>query len=137
MSQPCDTGDETASRVRRLRRWRDCIRETPGLGTAYRAAVFVVGLACIAGGFALAVLPGPLTIPPVLLGLWIWSTEFRWAHKMFESMQAKGTQAWHHAKRHPVSSTVATVAGLAAAAAGFWAVRHYSLLERAREAAGL
>ena len=52
------------------------IRSKPGLGQAYRVGVFVAGLLCIALGVALAVLPGPLTIPPVLLGLWIWSTEF-------------------------------------------------------------
>ena len=50
---------------------RDRIRSKPGLGQAYRVGAFGAGLACIAVGFALAVLPGPLTIPPVLLGLWI------------------------------------------------------------------
>jgi hypothetical protein len=43
--------------------------------------VFLAGLLCIAAGVALSVLPGPLTIPPVLLGLWIWSTEFDWAQR--------------------------------------------------------
>ena len=54
-------------------------------------------------------LPGPLTIPPVLLGLWIWSTEFEWAHRFFRPFKEKGKDAWAHAKRHPVSSTVLTV----------------------------
>jgi hypothetical protein len=48
---------------------RDRVRSKPGIGQAYRVGVFVVGLLCIALGFALAALPGPLTIPPVLLGL--------------------------------------------------------------------
>ena len=38
---------------------------------AYRVGVFVLGLVFILGGFALAIFPGPLTIPPVLLGLYI------------------------------------------------------------------
>src|SRR3954471_12673197 len=66
------------------------IRTKPGLGQAYRIGVFFTGLLCIALGIGLAVLPGPLTIPPVLLGLWIWSTEFRFAERFFESFKAKG-----------------------------------------------
>ena len=27
----------------------------------------------------------PLTIPPVLIGLWIWSSEFQWAARIFAS----------------------------------------------------
>jgi hypothetical protein len=50
--------------------WRERVRSKPGLSQAYRVGVFAVGLLFIALGFALAVLPGPLTIPPVLIGLW-------------------------------------------------------------------
>src|SRR5438309_335216 len=92
--------------------WRDRVRRKPGIGQAYRVGVFLLGLACIALGGVLIVLPGPLTIPPILLGLWIWSTEFRWAHRLFESSKQKGREAWAHAKRHPVSSTVVTVGGI-------------------------
>src|SRR5215211_5021685 len=77
--------------------WRERVRSKPGVGQAYRVGVFVVGLLCIALGFALAVLPGPLTIPPVLLGLWIWSTEFRFAERLFESFERKAKEAWTHA----------------------------------------
>ncbi len=121
----------------RLRQWRDHVRRTPGLCAAYRVGVFVAGLACIVAGFALAVLPGPLTIPPILLGLYLWSTEFAWASRLFEKMQDKGRQAWQHAKKHPVSSTLVTVGGLLAVAAAFWAVHHFELVARAREAVGL
>src|SRR5690242_8091920 len=77
--------------------WRDRTRRKPGIGHAYRVGVFVLGLAFIALGIALAVLPGPLTIPPVLLGLYVWSTEFSWAHRLFESFKQKGREAWQHA----------------------------------------
>jgi uncharacterized membrane protein YbaN (DUF454 family) len=114
--------------------WRARVRSRPGLREAYRVVVFAAGLLFIALGIALAALPGPLTIPPVLLGLWIWSTEFRFAERLFERFRAKGRDAWDHAKRHPVTSSAVTVGGLAAAAAAFWAVSHFALLDRARDA---
>ena len=116
---------------------RQRIRSKPGLGHAYRIGVFVAGLLCIAAGFALAVLPGPLTIPPVLLGLWIWSTEFRFADRLFDSFKAKAHEAWAHAKRHPRSSAAITGGGLAAAVAAGWAISHYELIDRGRGAVGL
>ena len=117
--------------------WLDRVRSKPGLAQVWRIAVFVAGLLCVALGFALAVLPGPLTIPPVLLGLWIWSTEFDWAKRFFTSFKKKGRQTWAHARRHPVSSTLITLGGLVAAGAAFWAVGHFQLVERAKELVGL
>jgi hypothetical protein len=114
--------------------WRDRVRSKPGLREVYRVAVFLAGLVCIAIGVALAALPGPLTIPPMLLGLWIWSSEFRFAQKVFESFKRKGQQAWEHAKVHPVSSTIVTVGGLVLAGLAFWAVQHYELVDRAKDA---
>lgn len=113
---------------------RDRIRSKPGLREAYRVGVFVLGLLFIAAGIALATLPGPLTIPPVLLGLYIWSTEFEFAHRFFEAFKGKGHQAWTHAKAHPVSSTLVTVGGLVAAGVAIWAVSHFNLVDKAKEA---
>jgi hypothetical protein len=117
--------------------FRDRVRRKPGLGHAWRAGVFLAGLVLILGGFALVVLPGPLTIPPVLLGLWLWNTEFTWAHRFFHPFSEKGKEAWEHAKRHPVSSTVVTVGGLVAAGAAFWAVHHFHLVDRGKDLVGL
>jgi hypothetical protein len=117
--------------------WRDRVRSKPGVGQAYRVGVFVAGLVCIALGFALAVLPGPLTIPPVLLGLWIWSTEFRFAERFFDSFKRKAREAWTHAKAHPASSAAITIGGLAAAAVAMWAVSHYELVAKAKDAIGV
>lgn len=116
---------------------RHRIRSKPGLAQVWRVGVFVAGLLCVALGVALAVLPGPLTIPPVLLGLWIWSTEFDWARRFFLSFRRKADDAWQHAKRHPVSSAVITLGGLALAGAVFWAVGHFGLVDRATELVGL
>jgi hypothetical protein len=99
--------------------------------------VFVAGLVFIALGFALAVLPGPLTIPPVLLGLWIWSTEFRFAERFFDAFKAKAQEAWGHAKRRPASSAAITIGGLAAAGIAMWAVSHYELVAKGKDAVGM
>jgi hypothetical protein len=117
--------------------WRDRIRAKPGLAQVWRIGVFVAGLLCVALGFALAVLPGPLTIPPVLLGLWIWSTEFEWARRFFVAFKSKAKATWAHAKQHPASSTLITVGGLAAAAVAFWAVGHFQVVDRVKDAIGL
>ena len=117
--------------------WRARLRSNPATRQPYRLAVFLAGLVFIGLGVALAVLPGPLTIPPVLLGLYIWSTEFRFAEKLFDSFQEKGREAWAHAKKHPKSSALFTVLGLAGAAAVFWAVAHYELVDKAKDAIGL
>jgi hypothetical protein len=119
------------------RGWREHVRSKPALRQPYRIGVFVAGLAFIALGLALAVLPGPLTIPPVLLGLWIWSTEFRFAERFFESFKRKAREAWTHAKRRPRSSTAITVGGLLAAGAAMAAIAHYELIARTQDAVGL
>lgn len=117
--------------------WREGVRSKPGLSQLYRAGVFIAGLLFIVLGIGLAVLPGPLTIPPVLFGLWIWSTEFRFARRLFNSFKTKARNAWAHAKLHPVSSAAITVGGLVAAAAVIWAVRHFDLVARGRDAIGI
>jgi hypothetical protein len=117
--------------------FRDRVRSKPGLGQAWRIGVFALGLIFVVGGVALVVLPGPLTIPPVLFGLWLWSTEFEWAHRFFEPFKKKGEEAWDHAKRHPVSSTIFTILGLVLAGVGIWAASHYHLVDRGRDLVGL
>jgi Putative transmembrane protein (PGPGW) len=116
---------------------RHRMRTTPGLRHVWRTGVFVVGLLWIAAGGALVVLPGPLTIPPIILGLWIWSTEFEWAHRLFSSARKKGSEAWEQAKRRPVASAFVTGGGLLLAGAVIWSVSHFHLVDRAKEYAGL
>ena len=117
--------------------WREKVHSSPGLALAWRVAVFVAGLLFVALGIALTVLPGPLTIPPVLVGLWIWSTEFNWARRLFASFRQKAINAWRHAKQHPVSSAAVTIGGLAAVGAAVWAVGHFQLVDQARSALGI
>jgi hypothetical protein len=113
------------------------VHRKPGLLLPWRIGVFVLGLLFVLLGIALTALPGPLTIPPVLIGLWIWATEFQWAARFFATFKRKAQDAWRHAKQHPVSSAAVTVGGLAAAGVAFWAVGHYRLVDEAKVALGL
>ena len=79
---------------------------------AWRVIVFVTGLLFILLGLALVVLPGPLTIPPILLGLWIWSTEFEAAERLVEHFGKKAKEGWEDVKRHPVRAGLVTSTGL-------------------------
>ena len=108
-----------------------------GTALAWRIGVFLAGLICVAVGIALTVLPGPLTIPPIVLGLWIWSTEFAWARSIFETAKRKAKETWAHARQHPLSSAVVTVGGLAAAGVVIWTVGHYQLVDKGVTALGL
>ena len=72
-----------------------------------------------------------------MLGLWIWSTEFDWAHRFFAAAAEKGREAWEQAKRHPVSSTIVTVGGLLMAGVLIWATLHFDLVARGKDLVGL
>jgi uncharacterized membrane protein YbaN (DUF454 family) len=105
--------------------------------TLRRVLVFVTGLLLIITGLVLIVLPGPLTIPPILLGVWLWSREFEFARRWLRPLQAKGAVAWEQAKRKPVHTTVVTVLGLVGAAVLIWATFRYDLVDRGRDLTGL
>jgi len=93
---------------------RDRLRSRRSTANLLKLAVFLAGLFFILLGLVLAPLPGPLTIPPVLLGLWIWSTEFERAQRLLDAFMVKAHQAWDDAKEHPIRAGLITVAGLAA-----------------------
>jgi drug/metabolite transporter (DMT)-like permease len=105
--------------------------------TLRRVALFVAGLLLIILGLVLIVLPGPLTIPPILLGVWLWSLEFEFARRLMKPISARGAVAWQQAREKPVRTTVVTVLGLIGAAVVIWAALRYDLLDRGREVVGL
>jgi Putative transmembrane protein (PGPGW) len=98
-----------------------------------RVTLFVAGLLLIVTGLVLVVLPGPLTIPPILLGLWLWSLEFEFARHWLRPIRAKGTVAWGQAKEKPVHTAVVTALGLVGAALLIWMAVRYDLFDRGRE----
>jgi hypothetical protein len=67
VGEPC-LADSPATAVPR-HGVRDRMRSKPGLAQLWRVGVLALGLVLAALGFALVVLPGPLTIPPMLIGL--------------------------------------------------------------------
>ena len=102
-----------------------------------RSVVLIVGALFVALGLVLVVLPGPLTIPPILVGVYIWSTEFAWAERMRERAVSSAIEAWEQAKKRPLASGLATGGGLAVMVAGFWAVRRYGVTGMVDRALGL
>lgn len=119
------------------RGWKAKMRRTPGGALVVKAVVLVSGLFFILLGLALAALPGPLTIPPILLGLWIWSTEFAWAHRLLERAKRSAQEAWENAKRKPVLTGLVTGGGLVALGVGLYLVARYDLVDHVLELAGL
>ena len=120
-----------------LRNWKEPLRRTPGGTSAVKGIVFVAGLLFILLGLALAALPGPLTIPPILVGLYIWSTEFAWAERLLARARRSAQEAWERARAKPILTTVVTVSGLIAFGIGVWLVLKYDLVDRARALVGL
>ena len=134
---PQRTRDTVVSGRQGATGWRARLRRTPGGAVLLKALVFTVGLAFVVLGLVLVVAPGPLTIPPVLLGLWIWSTEFAWADRQLDRAQASARTAWEDAKRRPVVSGLVTGGGLVGLGLGLWLVSRYELVARAREVVGV
>jgi hypothetical protein len=116
--------------------WRAKVRRTPGGALFLKIAVFLLGLMCVLLGVALAALPGPLTIPPILLGVWIWSSEFAWADRLLDRARASAHEAWEKSKRRPVVSALVTGSGLVALGLGLYVVNRYELVDRARDVVG-
>ena len=117
--------------------WKRPMRRTPGGKQAVKVIVFCAGLFFILLGLALAALPGPLTIPPILLGLYIWSTEFAWADRLLERAKRSAQEAWEKAKAKPVITGLVTASGLAAFGVGLFLTFRYDLVQRAKELVGL
>ncbi|MBC7374432.1 MAG: hypothetical protein H7323_10635 [Frankiales bacterium] len=113
------------------------LRRTPGGAHLLKVVVFVVGLLFILLGFVLIVAPGPLTIPPILVGLYIWSTEFAWADRLLDRAKSSAREAWANAKAKPVTSALVTGSGLIALAVGLFLASKYELVVRGKDLVGL
>ena len=68
------------------------IKANRSLHLSWQVGVFVVGLAVIAAGIAMLVLPGPGWVA-IFAGLAIWATEFAWAHLVLRWTKRKVTEA--------------------------------------------
>ncbi|WP_330329495.1 TIGR02611 family protein [Streptomyces sp. NBC_00536] len=68
------------------------IRARRGLHLSWQVGVFIVGLAVIAAGIAMLVLPGPGWVA-IFAGLVIWATEFAWAQVVLRWTKRKVSEA--------------------------------------------
>lgn len=57
-----------------------------------KTIVSVIGSTLIVIGLLLSVLPGPFTIPLVILGLLVLGLEFAWAQRTLERVKAQGAK---------------------------------------------
>lgn len=75
--------------------WRYRLRKNKPLYAAYRVFIFLLGLVVVLGGLALVPLPGP-GWALVILGLFIWASEFEKAQKVLEFVkrQVKRWNDW-------------------------------------------
>lgn len=111
---------------------RQKVRRLPAGNLIVRSAIFLFGAAFIALGFALIALPGPLTIPPILLGLAIWSLEFDFAQAWLDRAKVPAQKAWDEAKRHPWRTGVVSGGGVILSVLAAVLVAKYDLLDHAR-----
>jgi len=70
---------------------------------ARRAGILIAGLALIAGGAILLVLPGP-GLALILAGLAVLATEFRWARRLLAWARARAREVADRARRRPSRS---------------------------------
>lgn len=112
-------------------RLRDRVRRLPAGELIVRTVVLLLGAAFIALGIVLVVLPGPLTIPPILVGLAIWSLEFDFAKSLLDRASAEAQRALDQAKLHPWRTAAVTGGGVALLVVGLVLVARYELVDRA------
>jgi hypothetical protein len=110
--------------------WRARVRSTAVGAVLLKVVVFLVGAVFIAIGAVLIVLPGPLTIPPVLLGVYIWSTEFAWAERWRARAAVQARIAWEAARKRPVRSAGVTLGGILLLIGGVVVARRYDVVDR-------
>jgi hypothetical protein len=112
---------------------RQKVRRLPAGNLIVRIGIFVLGAAFIALGFALVALPGPLTIPPILLGLAIWSLEFDFAQAWLEKAKVPAQKAWDEAKLHPWRTGVVSGGGMVLALVAAILAARWGLIDHARD----
>ncbi|MGW5351244.1 TIGR02611 family protein [Streptomyces sp. NPDC004031] len=84
-----DQIDEAVANGSRLgSRAPEFVKRSRPLHAAWRAGIFVVGLAVIGGGIVLLPLPGPGWLI-IFGGMAIWGTEFVWAQKVLRWTRRK------------------------------------------------
>ncbi len=99
-----------------LTRWR----AVPG--PIRKSVVLTIGLTLMAIGGALIILPGPFTLPFVIAGVAVLSSEFVWAERVMEKGQQAGTMAKDWVGRIPLPWLIVIITWVvvAVAIAAWW-----------------
>ncbi len=93
----------------------------------FRAGVFVVGLLSVLVGAVLWLWSALLSAPAAFLGLWLWSREFHWGHRLLRTFLRRASSLWSRVKAHPARWAAITTAGIGGPWAAYWAWGHYGL----------
>ncbi|GGQ96579.1 membrane protein [Streptomyces pilosus] len=117
--------DESESRDERAlgSRAPEFVKARRALHLSWQVGVFVVGLAVVAAGAAMLVLPGPGWVV-IFGGMAIWATEFAWAQLVLRWTKRKVTEAAQRAldpkvrRRNIILTSVGLV--IVAAVTGFY-----------------
>jgi len=98
------------------RRWRSLP------GPVRKSVVLTIGLTLFVIGAVLVILPGPFSLPFVIAGLAILSSEFLWAARLMERGQASVVAArkWVGRVPTPALITVGLFVFLAICATAYW-----------------
>lgn len=102
-----------------LTRWR----AVPG--PIRKSVVLTVGVTLVAIGGALIILPGPFTLPFVIAGVAVLSSEFVWAERVMHKGRETGSAAMQWVGRIPrpwIAVIVAWVAAVVGVVAWWWFV---------------
>jgi hypothetical protein len=106
-------------------RW---FREHRSRHRVLRVGVFALGLLLVLAGAAAWLVSALLSLPAVFLGLWVWSREFHWGHRLFTAFSRSASSLWSRAKARPVRWALITVGGVVVAWGAYWALGHFRLL---------
>ena len=96
-------------------------RRSRGRHHPFRVGVFVAGLLLLLVGAVAWLLSALLAAPPTLLGLWVWSKEFHWAHRLLTWFRRRCAALWTRVRARPFRWTLITVGGVAAGWGAYWA----------------
>lgn len=112
---------------------RDKVRRLPAGEVIVHVVIFILGAAFIVLGFTLVVLPGPLTIPPILVGLALWSLEFDFAERLLVRVKAQAHEAWAMAKAKPIRTGLVTGGGVALAVGALYGASRLGWIDRVKD----
>ena len=116
--------------------WRQRLHRVPGMSRCFRVGVFVVGLVLVLGGAGLWMFSLLLCLPVVLAGLWTWSREFHWGHRLYAAVRARARLVWTTARARPRRAALLSVVGLASGVGVSWLAASAHVVERVVEALG-